>query len=55
VTSAVRKKFFLKRNKSRTKAKVRIKYGFTGTAAGQSGKAKYLLKATGLYSEALIQ
>lgn len=51
VTSAVRRKFFLKRNKKRTKAKVRAKYTFTGTAGGESGRAKYILKATGPYAE----
>ena len=51
VTSALRKKFFLKRNKKRTKAKVRVKYSFTGTAAGESGTAKYILKAGGPYFE----
>lgn len=52
VTSAVAKKFFLRRNTRRTKAKVRIKYAFTGMADGKSGTAKYVLKAGGPYSEA---
>jgi len=51
VTSAVRQKFFLKVNKKRTKAKVRAKYSLTGTAGGEPGTAKYILKAAGPYTE----
>lgn len=51
VTSATKKKFSLKLNKHRTKAKVVLKYLFAGTAGGVTGKAKYAFKVKGGWSQ----
>jgi hypothetical protein len=51
-TSETKRKFLLKVNKKRTKAAVILKYIFTGTAGGRSGKARYFFKVKGLWAAA---
>lgn len=46
-TSAEKKKFMLKLNGKRTRAVVILKYRFTGTSGGRSGRAKYMIKVKG--------
>jgi hypothetical protein len=50
-TSATEKKFALKLNKQGTKAKVVLKYVFTGTAGGSPGTAKYAFNVKGTWNQ----
>lgn len=53
VTSTVRKRFTLTLNRTRTKAKLVLRYAFRGTANGRSGTAGYRVRAKGPFTAAV--